>query len=354
MSDISEDSLTGTDDRQDSDFDGAWKEALRSHLPDFLETCFPALSVMIDWNGEPEWLDKEISQIIGQAGHRNREVDVLFKVRLTNGREQWILCHLEIQTSYEANFSARIDLYNAGLKWLFRQDVLTLVLLADLRPEWRPTEHHFELAGFESRMRFPICKVLDRLNDDWADNTSLPVQVARAQIAALRTAGDPEGRFHAKTQLVRNLYSAGYNADDLRELFRLIDWMMHLRFDLSQRFDSELTAFEKELQMPYVTSIERNAEQRGLEQGLEQGLEKGLEQGLEFGRKEGREQGSTTLLLKQLTRLVGELPTDVREQVQQLSLDQSQVLGEALLDFETLSDLQKWLATEDRTRRPSC
>ena len=315
------------DDRQDSDYDGAWKEALRLHLRAFIEQYFPALAELVDWSFEPEWLDKEMSQIIGQSGHRNREVDVLFKVRLKNGNEQWILCHLEIQTSYEADFAFRVDLYNAGLKWLFRQHVLTLVILADLRSDWRPSEHHFELAGFESRLRFPICKILDRLDSDWANSTSLPVQVARAQVAALRTASDPEARFHAKTQLVRNLYSAGYSANDLRELFRLLDWMMHLKRNFEARFDLELTEFEKEQRMPYVTSIERNAEARGLEEG----------------REEGRSQGRVMLLLRQLTRTCGELPDSERSQVQRLSLEQCESLGDALFDFESLDDLQDWL-----------
>ena len=314
------------DDRQDSDYDGAWKEALRSHLRRFIEKFFPRLAELVDWSIEPEWLDKEISQIIGQPGNRNREVDVLFRVHLINGDEQWILCHLEIQTSYEADFAVRVDQYNSGLKWLFRREVLTLVILADLRPDWRPSEYQFELAGFESRLRFPICKVLDHMDNDWAEDTSLPAQVVRAQIAALRTAGDPEARFYAKTQLVRNLYKAGYNADELREIFRIIDWMMHLRRDLSHRFDLELSNFEKEQHMPYVTSIERNAEERGLEQG--------------------REQGSVTLLLRQLTRLCGSLPSDVEQQIRQLALPQSQSLGEALLDFHSLADLQSWLTKE--------
>ena len=333
------------DDRQDSDYDGAWKEALRLHLREFIERCFSKLAALIDWARDPAWLDKEISQIIGQSGHRNREVDLLFKVWLIDGREQWILCHLEIQTSYEAEFAFRIDLYNSGLKWLFRRDVLTMVILADLKPEWRPDEYRFELGGFGSERRFPICKVLDRLATDWAEDTSLVAQVARAQIAALRTASDPEARFDAKTQLVRNLYSAGYNADKVREIFRLIDLMMHLRLDLSRRFETELVAYEKELQMPYVTSIERHAEERGLEQGLEQGLERGLERGLEKGREEGREQESATLVLRQLTRKCGVLPEDVQQEIRQLSLDQRQILGEELLDFHSLADLTNWLKT---------
>ena len=92
--------------------------------------------------------------------------------------------------------------------------------------------------------------MLDHLESDWAGGRTLTVEVARAQIAALRTASDPESRYNSKTQLVRNLYSAGYNQDVIREIFRLIDWMLHLRPDLDRRFKSELVAYEKELKMP--------------------------------------------------------------------------------------------------------
>ena len=307
------------------------------HLTESVKSCFPKLAVLIDWNCEPEWLDKEISQIVGQSGHRNREVDVLFKVRLIDGRDQWILCHLEIQTSYEADFAFRIDLYNAGLRWMFRQEVITLVILADLKPNWRPGEHHFELGGYRSDRQFPICKLLDRLATDWADDQSLVVQVARAQIAALQTASDPDARFSAKTQLVRNLYTLGYSSDRIREVFRLIDWMMRLRLDFDRRFKAELVAYEEELHMPYVTSIERLAKEEGLEERLEKGLEK--------GREEGREQGSATLLLRQLTRLCGAMPEDIQQRIRRLKLEQSQNLGEALLDFHSLEDLKNWLTT---------
>ena len=130
---------------QDSDYDGAWKEALRLHLEAFMRKYFPAEHAAIDWTCEPEWFDKELSQILSTAGRRNREVDVVVKVRLLNGSDQWILVHLEIQTSYEADFSTRIARYNAGLTWTFGQPVVTLAILADLRRGWLPDEYVFRV-----------------------------------------------------------------------------------------------------------------------------------------------------------------------------------------------------------------
>ena len=43
---------------QDSDYDGAWKEALRHHLAEFLAKYFPAMHAAIDWSYPPRWFDK--------------------------------------------------------------------------------------------------------------------------------------------------------------------------------------------------------------------------------------------------------------------------------------------------------
>jgi hypothetical protein len=303
---------------QDSDYDGAWKELLRLYFAALLRIYFPAMHAAIDWTVEPKWCDKELSQVVGRARRRNQPVDVLVQVRLLSGAEQWILLHLEIQSSPERGFERRIARYNSGLFWTHNQRVVTLVVLADLNEDWRPSEDVFCVADFESRLRFPTCKLLDRLETDWRDDDSLPVQVARAQIEALRTAGDPEGRYRAKWRLVRKLYELGYNAEELRQVFRLIDWMMHLSEPFSQRFDRELLELEESLNMPYVTSVERTAEARG----------------------------AANVLLKPLAKVCGPLPEDVANRIRDLPLELSERLGEDLLEFRSLADLQDWL---DRT-----
>lgn len=63
----------------------------------------------------------------------------------------------------------------------------------------------------------------------------------------------------------------------------------------------------------------------------------------EEGREEGREEEGRSLILRQLTRRVGELPQDVRSRIETLSLEQLENLGEALLDFTSIADLLSWL-----------
>jgi predicted transposase YdaD len=60
-------------------------------------------------------------------------------------------------------------------------------------------------------------------------------------------------------------------------------------------------------------------------------------------KEEEREKGEKSLVLRQLLRRVGELPQQVRQQFESLSLEQLENLGEALLDFTSMSDLDDWL-----------
>ena len=297
----------------DSDYDGAWKEALREHTRDFMTVFFGDVSELIDWEYPLEWLDKEVSQILGDSGTRNQHVYLLVRVRLLTGEMRWILLHLEVQTSYERDFAERMARYNAGLFWAFQERVVSLAVLADLRKSWRPSESNFEFASFRSRLEFPVCKLVERLESDWQGDISLPVQVARAQIEALRTTSSAEGRFEAKWQFVRNLYDMGYTADQLRQVFRLIDLMMHLRPDLETEFEQRLTNLEEERKMPYVTSVERIWEARGRELGEEIGKE--------IGKEIGEAQGRLSVAVALLTRQVGDHPENVVTRIKSLTGD---------------------------------
>lgn len=59
--------------------------------------------------------------------------------------------------------------------------------------------------------------------------------------------------------------------------------------------------------------------------------------------EERREAEEQPLILRQLTRQVGELPQPIRQRVENLSSEQLENLGEALLDFSSMADLEAWL-----------
>ncbi|GJD22576.1 hypothetical protein RIVM261_075320 [Rivularia sp. IAM M-261] len=64
------------------------------------------------------------------------------------------------------------------------------------------------------------------------------------------------------------------------------------------------------------------------------------------GRVEGRVEEGQRLVLRQLNRRFGEIDALIIERVHLLSTEQLESLGEALLDFSALTDLEAWLNQE--------
>ena len=73
---------------------------------------------------------------------------------------------------------------------------------------------------------------------------------------------------------MKSLFDRGLTAEAIRQLFRVIDWLLELPCELERQFQEEIHRFEEERHMPYVTSIERMAREEGVEVGREQGRSK--------------------------------------------------------------------------------
>ena len=68
--------------------------------------------------------------------------------------------------------------------------------------------------------------------------------------------------------MVKGLYAKGFGRKDVIQLFVFIDWVMALPEALERSFEQEITEYEKERNVEYVTSIERIGMQKGMQKGL--------------------------------------------------------------------------------------
>ncbi len=70
-----------------------------------------------------------------------------------------------------------------------------------------------------------------------------------------------------------------------------------------------------------------------------------LAEGEQIGEQRGRLAEGRSLVLRLLTRRVGELSLPLLGRIEILSLEELENLGEALLDFQAIADLETWLNT---------
>ncbi len=244
-----------------SEQDSPWKEALERYLPSFLALYFPAVHAAIDWTRSHEWLNTELRQVVRDAEMGKRLADVLVKVWRKDGQESWLLIHIEVQGWPEQDFAQRLFVYHYRIFDRYNRQVVTLAVLADDHPNWRPDRFAYHEWGCRLDFQFPMVKLLDFLGREAvleASDNPFAI-VTRAQLAAMQTLHDPASRHQGKVRLIRELYDRGMSREDVLQLFRIIDWMMDLPEALEQLFRQEAEQIEQEIHMPYVTSVERLA-----------------------------------------------------------------------------------------------
>jgi Domain of unknown function (DUF4351) len=71
--------------------------------------------------------------------------------------------------------------------------------------------------------------------------------------------------------------------------------------------------------------------------------EKAREEGKQEGKQVGQQIGQQQIILRLLSRRFGELEISLIEQIQRLSTDELESLGDVLLDFSEVGDLEIWL-----------
>jgi hypothetical protein len=267
-----------------TDYDSPWKEALRVYFQPFLTLFFPDAHAEIDWSRGCQSLDQELRQIVREGELGRRVVDHLVKVWLNSGREQWILVHVEVQTSEDPDFARRMYTYNYRLFDMYNREVVSLAVLGDDNPRWRPDRFGYSRWGVRAGIRFPVIKLLDYA-ERWEtlEESGNPIAlVVLTHLRTRQTREDQGERYASKIKLIKGLYERGWAADDVRHLFRVIDWMMDLPKPLEVTFWHEIKQYEEEKHMPFMTTPERIGREEGLAEGLTEGLTKGIEVALEL------------------------------------------------------------------------
>ena len=287
------------------EYDSPWKEIIELYFPEFMRFFFPQAYAEIDWFRPYTFLDKELQKIIREAETGNRRVDKLVKVFLKDGRETWLLLHIEIQGQRDNDFEERIYIYHYRIFDRYKKEVVSVAILTDDNPNWRPGSYSYGRWGCKASLDFPIIKLLDYNQDELAASDNPFGIVVLAHLRMLATKRKPQERYAAKLTLAKMLYQRGYTRQNILELFRFIDWIMTLPHELAQQFKTELHELEEETHMQYVTSIERLAIEEGREKGLREGIEEGIKEGLKEGLKEGRKEGLRDAIANILTARFG-------------------------------------------------
>ncbi len=310
--------------------DRLFKELLSTFFPEFVALFLPDVATYLEPNSLI-FLNQEIFTDV-TAGERY-EADLVVQGRFQN-QDSLFIIHLEHQSYSEADFNQRMFRYFARLHEKYALPIYPVVIFsfdAPHRPE--PTSYTIDFPGWRVlEFNYRVIQ-LNRLN--WRDFVNQPNPIASALMSKMQM--DIQERPTVKLVSLQLLSSLGLNPAQLQLISGFIDIYLKLNTAEQASFDRELARIEPVQQegvMEIVTSW------------METGIQQGLQQGLQQGRQQGRQQEAVSMIFRQLNRRCGLLTSQLQEQIQKLSVEQLEVLGEELLDFSSVDDLVMWLQNQ--------
>jgi hypothetical protein len=202
----------------------------------------------------------------------------------------------------------------------FDRKTISLAVLADDSPSWKPDHFSYELWGCKAGLWFPSVKLLEcGKRWDVLEKSKNPfASVVMAHLKALETACDWHDRYRWKLYLIKRLYRAGLEKKDVIALFEFIDWAMSMPRELESGLWREIEKIERERKVEYITSVERI--------GMEKGMKKG---------------GANVLQLI-VSQRFHTPPDAVKSIFEGLSAEQIEVLAARFMEAQSLDDLRKW------------
>jgi predicted transposase/invertase (TIGR01784 family) len=308
----------GTLTAETIDHDQNFKELISTFFLEFLDLFLPAIAQNID----PEsirFLPQEYFADLVEGDEKI--IDLLVEVKLF-GQETTFLIHIEAQSYSQTIINRRMFYYLARLHQNYVKDIYPIVIFSFDKP-YRAENNSFKI-------EFPTLKVLEfrfhaiqlnRLN--WRDYINSDNPVAAALMSKMKIA--KRDRPKVKAECLRLLVTLKLDPAKTRLISKFIDTYLRLSIQEEQTFQAELDKIgvaQKEAIMQVTTSWE----------------EKGIETGIERERR-----SLVTLLLEQK---IGQVPDPTSDRLSALPLDRLSALAIALLNFNSIADLNQWLETE--------
>ncbi len=299
------------------DHDRLFKELLSHFFVEFVDLFLPDLSIYLDRETAMVALDKEVFTDVTFG--ETHEVDLLMKARV-RGEDTFFLIHVENQSTAQAEFPRRMFRYFARLTEKYNLPVYPVVIFSydtPHRPE--PTRYEITFPG-KAVLRFEYSVIqLNRL--PWRRFVHQDNPVAGALMAKMKMS--VKDRPKVKLECLQLLARLKLDPARSRLIGGFIDSYLRLSAQEMRQYEREfaqLAPAERESTMTLVSSWEL------------EGIEKGLHQGKE------------ALIVRLLQRRFGAISEEMQSRLGQLSSEKLDDLGEALLDFSSLSDLEQWLA----------
>ena len=257
--------------------DPLWKSILEQTFSHFLQFIFTDADAVFDLNKPFDYLDKEFESLFPPESTRRgvRYVDKLVKVFLKDGSEQFVLCHIEIQSNKgRGDLAERMFRYFYRIWDRYKVPITAIAILADENKSYRPVVYSQEFMGTSLRYDFNSYKVLDQEESELRSNRNpFSVIVLTALLAIVNKKVTDEGLKEIKHDLYDEMMKREMDKSTRQGLYDFLTYYVS--------FDNEevLSIFEEEIKTKIGRSDTMGTQEYLLDKAEKKGIQKGKIEG---------------------------------------------------------------------------
>ena len=279
--------------------DALLKGAIEDGFPYLLRFFFKDADTIFDMQRGFVFLDKEMRELFPERknGGGARVVDMLVKVFLMDGREEWMLLHLEIQGRHKKDFGHRMFRYYYRIYDRHGVNIAAMAIFTGRQGQQQPGLFTKEFLGTEIRYKYNVYHILDHTEAELlAMNNPFALIMLAAQKALLeKKVPEEELGAHRLTVAKALIKSKKYGHEQIASFIVFLKNFLYIESpEINSKFEKQINSLTgKKNPMSIIEYLKTQAKVEGRQEGLQEGRQEGLQEGLQEGRQEGLQEGRT-------------------------------------------------------------
>ena len=287
-------------EKEITDHDQLWKKLIQLFFKEFMELFYPDEAKKINFN-KVEFLDKEYFTDVIEEGSR-KQLDLVAKVGLKGGGEEFILVHTEFEGKKRPNFPMRMYLYHCQLFLKYRLPIVPIALFTDDKVWREPLSDTYKI-GFSGHtyvnFNYRLLK-LNKLRYRGFLKSDNPLAFAlMAKMGYNKTE-----RTKLKADFLRLICRTKVNDAKKSLLFQFVETYMKLG---------------KTEETQFLNIVESNKNFKEVKEMITTYEQKGLKKGIKQGREEGRGEGIQESLILLYETKFGSIPSAIKSKIEKVS-----------------------------------
>ena len=237
------------------DYDTHWKNIISNLFEDFISFFLPEAYKLIDFHNSVEFLEQELHKVIADKIRKGKVInDKLAKVKLKDGSEKWILIHIEIQSSFESDFSERMFTYFYRIYDKYDQKITAIAIYTGSKNPKNYSKFDYDFLGTKVNYEFNSVKLNSYTEKELLKSNNPFAIAVLASKYLIQSKGDNSKRYTYKQKLIRIAKEQKLQDEQIINLLRFIDLILVLPKELETKFEKNvIEKYIKPIEMEYPT-----------------------------------------------------------------------------------------------------